>query len=347
MLDFWHKQQNKKILGAEFCTEGICYVLVEFGRDIKVLYKGMELPAFSFDGIALAVSDIEEYSLPIRNVSEKEMLMLLHNEMQVSWGKNPEEYQVAWYRLENNDVGVGLLANNLFEKNLYYAEKLSTEFLALVPVRRNNASGEEDVYWPALHAAYVAAGKENDINFAVLLQNSKKQQLRYRRYLNAAKGIAIVAGIVFVCLTALYGFSCHRVYTLNKILEGMQGIQEQYDLYLTKSGQIKNLQGLKKQILGSNKFRSELVEQILDGMPDHNNEINILRTQQTREKGKVFETVVLEGRVKSIRQLKHFVENLNRVDRFSKVTIGAGKNNNDGSLDYTININLGEGVNVK
>lgn len=347
MLNLWQKQQNKKILGAEFCTDGICYVLVEFGRDIKVLYKGMEPPAFSFDGVALAVPDIEEYSLPIRNVSEKEMLTLLHNEMQVSWGRNPEEYQVAWYRLENNDVGIGLLAKKLFEENLFYAEKLGTELLALVPVRRNNASGEENVYGPALHAAYVAAGKENDINFAVLLQNSKKRQLRCRRYLTVAKGIVTVAGIVFAGLTALYGFSCHRVYSLNKILTGMRNIQEQYDLYLTKSGQIKYLQGLKKQILGSNKFRAELVEQILDSMPEYNNEINILRTQQIREKGKLSELVMLEGRVNGIRQLKKFVENLNREDRFSKVIIGTSKSNNDGSLDYTINISLGEGANAK
>ncbi len=347
MFGLWHKHQNKKILGAEFCAEGIRYVLVEFGGDIKVLYKGMELPAFSFDGVALAVADIEEYSLPIRNVSDKEMLMLLHNEMQVSWDKNPEEYRVAWHRLANNDVGVGLLAKDIFDENMNYAEKLGGELLAMVPLRQNNASGEEDVYGPALHAAHVAAGREDDINFALLLLNSKKQQLKSQRYLIAVKGIVAVAGIVFVGLTALYGFSCHRVYTLNKILEGMQNIQEQYDLYLAKSGQIRNLQGLKKQILSTNKFRTELVEQILDGMPEYNSEINILRTQQIREKGKAVEMIVLEGRVKGIRQLKHFVENLNGVDRFSKVTIGTGKNNNDGFLDYTVNIKLGEGVNVK
>jgi len=342
MFEILHKRNNIKILGVEINEAGNRYVLVEYGRDVKVLYKGMELPAFAFDGVALAIKKIAEYSLPIRNVSDKEMLALLHNEMQVSWGLNPDEHRVAWCRpKDNHDVMVGIWDKMSYDDTLDMALSLSKEVLALTPVRKNGTR-EEDVYAAALHAVMVACGKAKDLNFALLLHNTKKEQLLSRRYLLATKGIIIFAGVVFAGLTFLYGFSSYKVYTLNKILKGMSRIQEQYDWYLLKSGQINLLQRMKTKILDSNKFRTEQVEQILDAMPDYNNEITFLRTREMRENNKQFSGIILEGWVGEIKQLKKFVENLNRIKRFSGVNIGTGKNIGNEEIDYVINIIYGE-----
>lgn len=347
MLSFLHRQKNIKVLGVEVCEDGNRYVLAECGRDINVLYKGMELPAFSFDGVAFAANNILEYSLPIRNVTDKEMLTLLHNEMQVSWGLKPAEHKVTWCRpKDNHDVLIGVWKNINFADTLGTAQTLSKEVLALTPIRRNSVL-EEDLYDAALHAIKVACGRAKDINFAVLLQNEKKEQLRLQRYVLATKGVVVFSGIIFTALLFLYSFSYYKVYTLNKILTGMANTQEQYDWYLSKSGQINILQGIKTKILGNNKFRTEQVEQILDAMPEYNSEITFLRTQEIRDNNRKSSGIVLEGQVGDIRQLKQFVENLNRIGKFSKVTIGTGKNISSGAVGYTINISYGDGGNER
>ena len=90
--------------------------------------KGLER---SFDGIAIASSQVLHKEMPLRNVEKKEVKEILLHEMQIVWGLQKDENLLQWCRQSERDadVEVGVISKVEYERYLALAQKLQTELL--------------------------------------------------------------------------------------------------------------------------------------------------------------------------------------------------------------------------
>lgn len=375
-----NKKQPQIVLGVEFGAQSFAYALVQTGKVNHVLLaKEEELPTevvgnflllteyikkclatcpYHFDGLAVADSHVEYKSLPLKNVGDREIKSILQHEMQISWGLNAEEYLCSWYRKEikDADLQIGLLQRQQMENYLEVAKVLNTKLLAVTgvqPIQFDDAlvynqgykddkekENLESNFCGAIHAVLVAVQSDKDVNFLQQLQAANRRSKYAANYLFGSKLVGLFTILALLGAGLFYGISRYKLYVVQKSLAAQQQWVERYDYCSQMGMKINRLQSEVNGVKTAYPFRGELVEKILDAMPDYNNEITRLHTEEGRgdkQKGKI----ILEGRVQDSKQLRSFLNALQKIEYFSKVDLSGSKNGTDNSLDYSISLQYG------
>ena len=375
-----NKKQPQIVLGVELGAQSFAYALVQTGKVNHVLLaKEEELPTevvgnflllteyikkclatcpYHFDGLAVADNHVEYKSLPLKNVGDREIKSILQHEMQISWGLNAEEYLYSWYRKETKDADlqIGLIKHKQLQNYLELMKVLDTQLLAVTgvqPIQFGDAlvynqgykddkekENLESNFCGAIHAVLVAVQSDKDVNFLQQLQAANQRSKHAANYLFGSKLVGLFTIFALLGAGLFYGISYYKLYVVQKSLAVQQQWVERYDYCSQMGMKINRLQSEVDGVKAAYPFRGELVEKILDAMPDYNNEITRLHTEEGRgdkRKGKI----VLEGRVQDSKQLRSFLNALQKIEDFSKVDLSGSKNGADNSLDYSISLQYG------
>ena len=374
------KKQSKIVLGVELGAQSFAYALVQTGKVNHVLFaKEEEVPTevvgnfsllteyikkclatcpYHFDGLAVADSQVEYKSLPLKNVGDREIKSILQHEMQISWGLNAEDYLCSWYRKEakDADLQIGLIKHQQLQNYLELTKVLNTQLLAVTgvqPIQFSDAlvynpgykddkekENLESNFCGAIHAVLVAVQSDKDVNFLQQLQAASQRSKYAANYLFGSKLVGLFTILALSGAGLFYGISCYKLYVAQKSLAAQQQWVERYDYCSQMGMKINRLQSEVNGVKVAYPFRGELVEKILDAMPDYNNEITRLRMEEGRgdkQKGRI----VLEGRVQDSKQLRSFLNALQKIEDFGKVDLSGSKNGADNSLDYSISLQYG------
>ena len=126
-LNFGKQEEKKVVLGIEIGIKSFCYAFVQTGKVQHILLaEEEELPVDagdflivmeqivrhikglgrSFDGIAIASSQVLHKEMPLRNVEKKEVKEILLHEMQIVWGLQKDENLLQWCRQSERDADV-------------------------------------------------------------------------------------------------------------------------------------------------------------------------------------------------------------------------------------------------
>ena len=377
---FVSNKQLKIVLGVEIGLDSVALAFVQVGKVNHILLAREEkLPTeavgnflvlaqyiktcvanspYHFSGLAVATNHVEYKTLPLKNVGDKEIISILEHEMQVSWGLNTDDYQFGWYRKDSQDADlqIGFLPQKELDNYSVLAKGLETELLCVTgvqPVQFNDVliynagykdDGEkeqlESNFCGAVHAVLVAVQAAADVNFLQRLQmeNQRSQYAGY--YLIAGKMVGVLTALVLVGTGIFYGVSRYKLYVAKKNLASLQPWCDRYDYCLTMSNKINRLQSEVQGINADYQFRGELVEKILDAMPEFNNEIVSIRTMhgQGAQSGKL----IIEGKVQDSKQLRSFVNELKKIEDFQKVDLESSKNSGGNGLEYGLSLLYGK-----
>lgn len=381
MLNKWFEgKQPKIVLGVEIGLDAVALAFVQVGKVNHILLaKEEKLPTEAvgnffvlaqyikncvanchhhFDGLAVATNQVEYKTLPLKNVGNKEIVSILQNEMQVSWGLNVNEYQFGWYRKEaqDADLQIGFLAQQELENYFTLAKVLGTELLCVTgvkPVQFNDAliynNGYKDEvekeqlesnFCGAIHGVLVAAQATADVNFLQRFQMENQRSRYAGYYLTVSKIVGALAALLLLGSGIFYGVSYYKLHVAKKNLAALQPWCDRYDHCLAMRGKINRLQSEVQGINGVYQFRGELVEKILDAMPEFNNEIVCIRTMhgQGVQNGKL----IIEGKVQDSKQLRSFVNELKKIEDFQKVDLENSKNAGANGLEYGLSLQYGK-----
>lgn len=378
-LNFGKQKEKKVVLGIEIGTNSFCYAFVQTGKVQHILLAGEEeLPADagdfliamekivrhikglgrSFDGIAIASSQVLHKEMPLRNVEKKEVREILLHEMQIVWGLQKEENLLQWCRRSERDadVQVGVISKFEYERYLALAKKLYRELLAVTWVKDISFDSSlvydkgyenedakvklEENFCGAVHAALVGLGARQDVNFVVGTQEEKQIAQNARHFLLASKIVCGLTGAVLLGLGIFYAYSCYRIFAANKALKPLKIWTERYDECVVLNKKIGQLEMLQKNINDTHPFRGEIVKKILDAMPEDDNEIFRMKQEEPKST-KWLGKIVVEGRTKNLKQLREFMRNLKQIKDFARVDLGQNSNLENNQVGYVINLHYG------
>lgn len=134
-----------------------------------------------------------------------------------------------------------------------------------------------------------------------------------------------------------YGVSYYKLHVAKKNLAALQPWCDRYDHCLAMSSKINRLQSMVQGINGVYQFRGELVEKILDAMPEFNNEIVCIRTLDGQGA-----KLMVEGKVQDSKQLRSFVNSLKKIEDLQKVDLENSKNAGANCLEYGLSLQYGK-----
>lgn len=378
-LNFGKQEEKKVVLGIEIGIKSFCYAFVQTGKVQHILLAGEEeLPVDagdflivmeqivrhikglgrSFDGIAIASSQVLHKEMPLRNVEKKEVKEILLHEMQIVWGLQKDENLLQWCRQSERDadVEVGVISKVEYERYLALAQKLQTELLAVTWVKDISFDSSlvydkgyenedakiklEENFCGAIYAALVGTGAKTDVNFVHTSLEEIKLAKNAKCYLLASKIIA-GATLVLLCGCGLfYGYSAYKVYSVKRALQPLQMWTERYDECIGLNQKIGQIMRLKSNIRRAYPFQSEVIIKILDAMPEDDNEIFRIKLEEAKN-SKMQSKLVVEGENRDLKQLREFMRNLKQIKGFTKVDLAQNSSLANGHVGYVLNLQYG------
>lgn len=378
ITDFF-RRKNKKILGIEINEEGFSAVLVQTENVTHILgVVEKNLPAetmsnflllasqiaecvkaqqWQFSQVAVAVKSVKQFILPLRDISDTEMVEVIHHEMETTWGLFDKEYVCDWYRKNENtlEVTVGVLSKKFFDFSVSLAQGLQADLVVVTGAKAVSLSDKlvcdiqfagdddktifENKFGGAIYSTLVGQKIRNGFNFC--LRNLPKGLVGNRDtgwYSLATKIAVIFLSVCFMGLSVFYGVSLYQVKKMEQYLAPLQIWDGRYEHCLQleqQAGKYKNLlSGIKKKYL----FRTEQVEAVLDCLPDFDAEIISLRLLSVTENKVPLGYLEIEGKMAYMKDLQNFITALKQIKAFDKVNLQTNKNLPSGNIGFTLRL---------